>query len=103
MFLVFSCFDYEHLDVVSLRFQAVEARFAVGTGHVCIADDEDFPAGFSADTPEFIAHCSQDTVPNDDVVGVALEGDVDAVSVNRRRHGTRGAHLLSQQRTKRRA
>jgi hypothetical protein len=25
------------------------------------------------------------------------------VSVNRRRHGTRGAHLLSQQRTKRRA
>jgi hypothetical protein len=52
---------------------------------------------------EFLAHCSQDTVPYDDVVGVALEGDVDAVSVNRRRHGTRGAHLLSQQRTKRRA
>ena len=51
MFLVFSCLDHEHLDVVSLRFQAVEARFAVGTGYVCIADDEDFPAGFSADTP----------------------------------------------------
>ena len=51
---------------------------------------------------ELIAHRSQHTVTNDDVVRVALEGDIDAVSVNRR-HGTRGAHLLSQQRTKRRA
>ena len=72
MFLVFSCLDHEHLDVVSLRFQAVEARFAVGTGYVCIADDEDFPAGFSADTPEFLAHSSQYSVTDHDVVRISL-------------------------------
>jgi hypothetical protein len=103
MFLRLSRFDHEQFNVVSLLFQAVEAGFSVGTGNVWITDHKDFFSWLCPESMEFIAHCSQDTVPYDDVVGVALEGDGDAVSVNRRRHGTRGAHLLSQQRIKRRA
>ena len=83
-FLLFPRLNHEHFNVVSLLSQAVKACIAVGNGNVCIADDEDFLAWLCPETTEFFAHCSQDTVTNDDVVGVALEGDVDAVGVSRR-------------------